>query len=717
LSSGQCQQPQQEESLYFYSLMAKNNTKEVQAKTEQLLKAAKAEKIGFDDVEELRKVLQFHEHRYYILNDPLISDFEYDTLYKTLEALEKENPDIVVPDSPTQRVGKGLTKEFPTVQHLVPMLSLDNSYSSEDLKDFDRKARELTGMDTIEYCIEPKFDGASISILYEDDKLVRGATRGDGVQGDDITPNIRQIRTIPLTAAFSEHGLQTVEIRGEVLINKDNFKKFNEQLIAQGGTPLANPRNAAAGTLRIKDPLEVKRRKLEAFVYHIGYYATLPGKKEDFDRHSETLEMLWDLGFRSPELEKKVLQGIDAVIEYCNAYEAKRDDLPYEIDGMVIKVNNFSLQEKMGMTTHHPRWAMAYKFKARQATSKLLRVEYQVGRTGNIGPVAKIEPVHIGGVTVSSVSLFNEDVIREKDLRIGDTILVERAGDVIPYIVKSLHELRKGKEIPIEFPKNCPSCGDELYKSEEEAAWRCTNINCPAQALERLIHFASKDAMDIRGLGIANIEKFYNLGILTSIPQVYQLDYSAIGQLEGMGAKTITNLQTAIEKSKSQPLHRLIYALGIRHVGETMAKTLAQSIEHIMDLQQLTVEQLQELEDVGPKVAASIAQFFSNDDNIEMLKTLEALGLQVKTEKKRGTGTGRLQGCSFLFTGTLHQLKRSDAEGMVEENGGKILGSVSSKLDYLVVGEDAGSKLEKAKKLQTVKIISEEEFLKLVEKN
>lgn len=702
------------ESYIFITEMAKNNAKAIQDKTTRLLKAATSGKIGFDDAEELREVLRFHEHRYYILNEPLVSDFEYDTLYKALESLEKENPDLIVPDSPTQRVGKGLTKEFPTVEHLVPMLSLDNSYNSEDLLDFDRKARELTGKDTIEYCVEPKFDGASISIIYEDDRLVRGATRGDGLHGDDITPNIRQIRTIPLTAAFSEHGIQTVEIRGEVLINKENFRRFNEQVIEQGGTPLANPRNAAAGTLRIKDPMEVGRRKLEAFVYHVGYYATLPGKKEDFHTHSETLEILWELGFRSPEKEKKVLKGIDAVIAYCNEYEQKRDDLPYEIDGMVIKVNDFAMQERMGMTTHHPRWAMAYKFKARQATSKLLRVEYQVGRTGNIGPVAKIEPVHIGGVTVGSVSLFNEDVIREKDLRIGDTILVERAGDVIPYIVKAMHELRTGSETAIRFPKNCPSCGDELYKAEEEAAWRCTNINCPAQALERLIHFASRDAMDIRGLGIANIEKFYSLGLLTSIPQIYQLDFEAIGQLEGIGAKSITNLQAAIEKTKSQPLQRLIYGLGIRHVGETMAKTLANSVNHIMDLKDFSEEDLQKLEDVGPKVAASVHQFFSNDDNIQMLKVLESLGLQVKNVKKESTGSGILKGCSFLFTGSLQKLKRTEAEELVEKNGGKIIGSVSSKLDYLVVGEDAGSKLEKAKKLASVRIISEEEFLKMV---
>jgi DNA ligase (NAD+) len=593
------------------------------------------------------------------------------------------------------------------------MLSLDNSYNSEDLIDFDRKARDLTGLKEIEYCVEPKFDGASISLVYENDLLIRGATRGDGVQGDDITPNIKQIRTIPLSAKFSNYGLHTVEIRGEVLINKDNFKKFNESLTEQGLAPLANPRNASAGTLRIKDPIEVRRRKLEAFVYHLSYY-TLKKGSEELDSHSQTLEMLWKLGFRSPDKEKKVIKGIEAVIDYCVGFENGRDDLPYEIDGMVIKVNSFDLQDKMGMTSHHPRWAIAYKFKARQATSKLMGVEYQVGRTGNIGPVAKIDPVHIGGVTVKSVSLFNEDVIREKDIRIGDMVLVERAGDVIPYIVKPLTELRNGDEKPIKFPKHCPSCGTQLFKSQDEAAWRCININCPAQVLERLIHFASKDAMDIRGLGMAIIEKFYTLGLLTSIPQIYQLDYEAISQLEGFGKRSIDNLKTAIENSKKQPLNRLIFALGIRYVGETMAKTLAHAVDHLLDLRNFDEEALQNLEDVGPKVAGSVVQFFSNPQNIQLIHALENLGLSLHNEKKNVVQGGSLEGQTFLFTGTLSKLKRSDAEEIVEKNGGSILSGVSSKLNYLVVGEDAGSKLEKAKKINTIKIISEDQFLKLI---
>lgn len=688
----------------------------IQDQTNQLLQAAQAGGIEVADIDTLRNVLRFHEYRYYVLADPLVSDFEYDTLYKSLEKLEGENPDLIVPDSPTQRVAKGLTKEFPTVAHLVPMLSLDNSYNSEDLFDFDRKVREGTGLSEIEYCVEPKFDGASLSLVYEGDKLVRGATRGDGVQGDDITPNVRQIRTIPLNADFSKYGLNNVEIRGEVLINKQNFQLFNEALVEQGIQPLANPRNAAAGSLRIKDPLEVRRRRLEAFTYQISYYTTTgPNAKEPLT-HSAALEMLWEQGFRSPVKELKVLRGIQAVVDYCNEFEVKRDDLPYEIDGMVIKVNEFALHDKLGMTTHHPRWAIAYKFKARQATSKLLRVEYQVGRTGNIGPVAKIQPVAIGGVMVGSVSLFNEDVIREKDLRIGDTVLVERAGDVIPYIVKSLHELRNGTEQPIQFPTHCPACGDELYRAAEEAAWRCTNLACPEQVLERLMHFASKDAMDIRGLGDANIKKFYDLGWLRSIADIYRLDFEQIGTLEGFGKKSIDNLRTAIEKSKSQPLHRLIFALGVRFVGETGAKTLAHSINHLLDLCGFSEERLLALEDVGPKVASSVQQFFCNDDNIALLKELEALGLSLKNEKKTHAAVGgNLQGQTFLFTGTLARLKRSEAEAMVEAGGGAIVSGVSSKLNYLVVGEDAGSKLEKAKKISSIRIISEDEFLNMVQ--
>ncbi len=674
--------------------------------------------INKKDADNLRDVLRFHEYRYYVLNDPLIADFEYDQLYKDLERLEKENPSAVPADSPTRRVALGLTKDFPVAHHLVPMLSLDNSYKPEDMIDFDRRARDLTGLKELEYCVEPKFDGGSISLIYENDFLVRGATRGNGVEGDEITTNIKKIRSIPLSAKFSRYGLQLVEIRGEVLINKTNFAAYNQRLVDQGLPPLANPRNAASGTLRIKDSAEVARRNLEAFVYHVSFYNLAKGKKvpKELTNHSGSLEMLWDLGFRSPQKEKKQLKGIEAVIKYCNEFELKRDDLPYEIDGMVIKVNDFALQDRMGMTTHHPRWAIAYKFKARQATSKLLNVEFQVGRTGSITPVAKIQPVAVGGVTISSISLFNEDVIKEKDLKIGDTVLVERAGDVIPYVVKSLADARTGTEKKIRFPKNCPVCESTLFKEEDEAVWRCINLKCPAQVVERIIHFVSKDAMDIRGFGEANVRKFYELGLLKDIPGIYTLDFEKIGKLEGFGQRSIDNLQSAIINSKKQPLHRLIFALGIRFVGETTAKTLAQDVKHLLDFKEFSLEKLQNLEDVGPKVAGSIFEFFSNKENIRILEQLEKLGLQLKNTKKEFASDGNLTGLTFLFTGTLPTLKRTDAEELVEANGGQILTGVSSKLNYLIVGEDAGSKLEKAKKINTVKIISESDFLQIIKK-
>lgn len=724
-------------------MYSSEQTQQLQKKTTALLASAQKHPLEKAKLEDLRDALRFHEYRYAIMNDPLISDFEYDTLYKQLEKIEGEHPELITQDSPTRRVAKGLTKEFPTVQHLVPMLSLENSYNEDDLLDWDRKARELTGLDELEYCVEPKFDGASISLIYEDDQLLRGVTRGDGVAGDEITTNIRQIRSVPLSAAFSRYGLQQIEIRGEVLMNKDNFKKYNRQLAEQNLAPLANPRNAAAGSLRIKDSKEVSRRNLEAFLYHVSDFTTTKGWQmadghltdpkghtppiktgtsdkievpvhEALKTHSGSLKMLWDLGFRSPQKEKKVVKGIQAVIDYCHEFEKGRDELPYEIDGMVIKVNSIVLQDKMGMTTHHPRWAIAFKFEARQATSILRDVEFQVGRTGSITPVAKIDPVPLSGVTVSSASLFNEEIIREKDLRKGDHVLIERAGDVIPYVVKPLVELRTGAEEPIAFPTHCPVCHTKLEKPEGEAVWRCPNIFCDEQVKLHIIHFASKDAMDIRSFGDAIIRKFFDLKYLTSIPGIYTLPFDKIRAMDGFGEKSVSNLQAAIEKSKVQPLHRLIFGLGIRYVGETTAKVLAASINDLLDLADRGLEDLLNLEDVGPKVAASVHEYFHTPANLEILHQLRSLGLTLKSAKSTSAKGGNLDGQTFLFTGTLNRLKRSEAEETVEKNGGKLLSGVSSKLNYLVVGEDAGSKLEKAKKITSIQILTEDEFIKLI---
>lgn len=685
-------------------------TRELQDLTQQILKKEA-------DLKELRKVLQFHEYRYYILSDPLISDVEYDLIYKKLEAVEKAHPELITPDSPTQRVGGTLNKDFETVPHLIPMLSLDNSYNPDDMVSWDNRLAGLVDHQKLHFSVEPKFDGASISLIYENDLLVRGATRGDGVAGDDITTNIKQIRSIPLSARFSDYGIQTIEIRGEVLLTKENFRQYNEGLAQEGLAPLANPRNAAAGSLRMKDPAAVAKRKLEAILYHVSFIGlNEKGIKEYpalLNTHSGTLKLLSEVGFKTPVKEQQVFSKIEDVVDFCLEFEEKRDGLPYEIDGMVIKVDEVELQHQAGSTTHHPRWAIAYKFKARQATSKLINVEFQVGRTGAITPVGKIEPVPIGGVIVGSVSLFNEGIIAEKDLRTGDIVIVERAGDVIPYIVKPLTELRTGNEQEIIFPTHCPVCHDLLIKPEEEAVWRCVNINCEAQVVERIIHFGSKDAMDIKTFGEANVRRFFTEGLIKDIPSIYSIDFESLTSMEGFKQKSIDNLKNAIQASKTQSLNRVIFGLGIRYVGETTAKVLAKSVDSIFDLENMSREELQHLKDVGQKVGESIYDFFRNEDNIEMLKKLEAKGVNLEGLKEEKT-EGNLSDKTFLFTGTLPTLKRNEAEKLAEDNGGKLLSTVSKNLNYLVAGESAGSKLEKAKKIKSIEIITEEDFFKMI---
>ncbi len=665
--------------------------------------------------EKLREVIKYHDWKYYVLASPVISDYEYDQLFHKLKRLEQKFPQIITPDSPTQRVASGLIKEFPKVEHLAPMLSLDNSYNEEDLRDFDRRVRELTGLEKVEYSVEPKFDGAGIALVYENNMFVRGATRGDGAIGDDITQNLKVIRTIPLSADFKNYGIKTIEIRGEVLIRKDLFKIINQQRLEEGEPPFANPRNAAAGSLRLQNPKEVAKRGLEAFVYQITYAVDEDGNNllgTKLKKHNESIKILYELGFKSPFKEIKVCEGIEEVIDYCNQWQKKRDEYPYEIDGMVIKVNDISLYEKLGATSHHPRWAIAFKFQARQATTKLLKVIFQVGRTGAITPVGKLEPVEIGGVIVSSVSLINEDFIKEKDIRVGDLLLVERAGDVIPYVVKVVKEARTGDEKPIVFPKTCPSCGSPLVKPVGEAVWRCININCPAQVKERIAHFASKDAMDIRGLGQAIVNRFYDLGLLKSIPDIYRLDYEKIKQLEGFGEKSVENLKNAIEESKKRPIHRLIYGLGIRYVGQVTARTLSENIKCVEDLKNWTVEDLEKLEDIGYVVARSVYDFFHNEQNLKIIQELKKLGVETCKEEEE---KGELKGLTFVFTGALECCSREDAKEMVESLGGKVSNSVSRRTSFVVVGENPGSKYEKAKKLG-IKMLTEEEFLQLIGK-
>jgi DNA ligase (NAD+) len=701
-------------------MYSQKQQKELIDLTTQLLKKVKSDhlpkKEELDAIDDLRNVIRYHDWRYYVQSEAVISDFEYDQLFAWLRKLEEKHPEAAAEDSPTQRVALGITKEFPEVSHLVPMLSLDNSYNADDLNDWHKRVRELTGEEEITYCIEPKFDGAGISVIYENDKLIRGATRGDGSVGEDITNNIKVLRSIPLSAKFSSYGIYRIEIRGEALINKKAFKQLNEKRVEEGEPPLANARNSASGGLRQQDPKLVAERKLEAFLYHVSVAQDknendLLGTK--LHSHSENIDLLYSLGFKTPHGELKKVKGIENVIQFCHDFEKRREDLPYEVDGLVIKVDDLRLQRLCGYTSHHPRWAIAFKFAAKQATTKLMKVEFQVGRTGAITPVAKLEPVALAGVTISSISMFNEDFITEKDIRIGDRVLIERAGEVIPYIVQSVKEARSGSEKKIHFPKNCPSCGEELYKPEGEANWRCVNINCPAQVVERLIHFVSKDAMDIAGFGASTVDEFVNDKLIASIPDIYRLDFSNVLGREGWKEKSVNKLKESIEKSKSQPLNRLLYGLGIRFVGETTAKKLVEHVSDIDDFRSWSLEQFQEVEDIGPKVAQSLFDFFHTNSNLKMIDELRQAGLNTKYEKKKKSAVGKLDGKTFLFTGTLN-MKRSDAEELVEKNGGTILGSVSSKLNYLVVGEDAGSKLDKAKKLGTVQIINEQEFMQLI---
>lgn len=667
-----------------------------------------------EDLKDLRRVINFADWRYYVQDDPLLADQEYDFLFRLLKEVEELHPDWITPDSPSQRIAQGLSEQATTLPHLVPMLSLENSYNPDDLREWQRRCQQLLPNQALVYTVEPKYDGAGISLYYEGDLLQRGVTRGDGIQGELITNNIKQIKSIPLSAPFAKEGVEAIEIRGEVVFPKKDFEAYNARREKEGLVPLANPRNAASGTLRMLDPGQIADRRLHAVLYHVSYLQADESRlsPEIFKHHYSLLEWLYRCGFSTPAEDMKIFDSIEGVIDYCLAFEEKRDELPFEIDGMVIKVNSLQQQEQLGQTSHHPRWAMAYKFKARQATSRLLKVAFQVGRTGTITPVAKIEPVNIGGAMVASVSLFNEEVVAEKDLMLGDQVLVERAGDVIPYIVKSFPDLRQGNERPIVFPSHCPECGEHLFKSEGEVAWRCVNIVCPAQMIEHLIHFASKDAMDIRNLGEANVKRFYDLGWLREIPDIYRLKREAIEQLPKMGVKSADNLMKAIEESKQQSLHRLIFGLGIRYVGETTAKTLAASIEHLLDLSSKSVEELGLLEDVGEKIANSIYDFFHLPENIALIQDLAGLGVNMqRTKAEERNLVGGFSGKTFLFTGALSHFKRSEAKELVEARGGKLLSGVSSKLNYLVVGVEAGSKLEKAKKIGTITIWSEEQFL------
>jgi DNA ligase (NAD+) len=658
-------------------------------------------------VEELRRQIREHDYRYYVLAEPIISDFEYDMLMRELIELERQYPELVTPDSPTQRVGGAPTKEFPTVTHPVPMLSLNNAFTIEEIRDFDRRVAELLEGEKYRYVAELKFDGVAVRLKYENGILVLGATRGDGVQGDNITNNIKTIRSIPLGLINPDEKFLNIEVRGEVYMNKVDFEKLNEERERLGEKIFANPRNATAGTLKLQDPKLVAQRPLRFFAYY------LMAEGVELESHYENLQILKRLGF--PVCENvKLCESIDEVIEFWRYWEERRDELPYEIDGIVVKVDSIRQQEILGAIAKSPRWAIAFKFTPRQAQTKLLGITLQVGRVGTITPVAELQPVPLGGVIITRATLHNEDYIKEKDIRVGDTVIVERSGEVIPKIVGVVLEKRPPDAVPFVFPKNCPVCGGPIERPAGEANYYCENPECPAQVRARIEHFASRGAMDIEGLGEAIVDKLVTLGFLKNYADIYDLHKhkAKLVRIEGFGEKSVQNLLNSIENSKKQPFHRVLYALGIRYVGSETAKLLADAFGSIDKLMNASVEQISSVYGIGPRIAKSVYKFFHDERNLELIKRLKEAGLnfEVKPEEK---AKKKLAGKTFVFTGTLKNFTREEAKEKVEELGGKVSNSVSRKTDYVVVGENPGSKYDKARQLG-VKIITEEEFLELI---
>ena len=677
-----------------------------------------------EEYDELVALLRYHEQQYYLRDDPQISDGEYDGLYKRLEALEAARPDLVRADSPTQRVGSSLEGDAPSVAHVVPMLSLANSYDLADLREWEASVRRYLNLEDgdapLAFAVEPKYDGGSVALLYEGDHLVRGATRGNGARGEEITANVRSLPTVPLRAAFSTLGMHRVELRGEALIRLDRFAKVNAAREAAGKDVFANPRNAATGALRMKDPAETAARRLDLFVYSLGYAVDAEGndRGDALGSHFAAVERLGELGFLVPGAHMRRCDSIEEVARFCESMEAQRPTLPYELDGMVVKVDDLRLQRRLGNTSHHPRWAIAYKFAAQQATSTLEAVDFQVGKTGSVTPVARIAPVALAGVTVSNVSLHNEDFIRDKDIRLGDRVLVERAGDVIPYIVKALPDYRDGTQHAIEWPAACPECGEPITRPEGEARWRCFNADCPAQVMARLIAHVGKHGMDIDGLGVKQLERFRENGWIHDIPDVYRLPYDEILALEGFKERSVENLRASVEAAKHRPIYRLLVSLSIKQVGRTASRLLAAHLDDVRELADWPEERFTGIHRMGATVAENVRAWFAVPANRAMLDELAALGVNTRqTEDDRpraASGEGPFAGKTILFTGTLSNIGRKEAQARAEAAGARNVSGVSGKLDILVAGEKAGSKLKKAQALGTVRVMTEEEFLATV---
>jgi len=656
----------------------------------------------------LREALHRHNYRYYVLDDPEVSDAEYDRMMQELKQLEENHPQLIRPDSPTTRVGAPPLEKFETVAHTIPMLSLDNGFNDEDILEFDeRLKRNLDARHNILYTAEPKMDGVAVELIYENGKLAAASTRGDGLTGELITTNVKTIKTVPLVMQTDSLSVipSRLEIRGEVFIGLEAFKKLNQDRLEQEQPPFANPRNAAAGSLRQLDSKITATRPLEIFFYGVGVVDDIA-----FKSHWEILNSLKNWGFRINPLIRPTI-AINEVLAYYRELSEKRHQLSYDIDGVVVKVDDIALQQRLGATSRSPRWAIAYKFKALQETTTLEAIEVQVGRTGVLTPVAQLTPVNIGGVMVSRATLHNEDEIGKKDIRIGDRVLVQRAGDVIPEIVKVIASKRDGSETRFKMPATCPVCDSSVIRMEGEAATRCINSSCSAQVKERIKHFASKGAFDIDGLGAKLVDQLVDKKKLSSFADIFNLDENALGKLERMGAKSAANLKNAIEASKTVTFARFLFALGIRHVGEHAAVLLADEFDDLDALMNCPREELESIEGIGPIVAESIATYFKQERNRHMITQLFDGGVKIGTAGQMKTG--KLKDQVFVLTGALRDFTRSQAKAFIEAAGGKVSGSVSGNTDYLVAGESPGSKLERAKDLG-VKIIDEAQLKELL---
>jgi DNA ligase (NAD+) len=658
---------------------------------------------------ELRREIERHNYLYYVKDAPEISDAEFDALFRELEALERAQPELVTPDSPTQRVGAKIEGEFPAVAHAVPMLSLNNALTEEEAIAFDRRVREGLSLERVQYAAEPKFDGLAISLTYADGLLAVGATRGDGYTGEDVTSNLRTIHAIPLRL-HAERAPALLEVRGEVVMLREDFDALNRQLREKAAKEFANPRNAAAGSLRQQDPRVTASRPLTFFAYGLG---RVEGRGLPTDRHSHQMDFLESLHLPVSR-ERRVVQGIDGLLAYYRDIGARRASLPYDIDGVVYKVNELKLQERLGFVSRAPRFAVAHKFPAQEAVTEVLGIDVQVGRTGALTPVARLKPVFVGGVTVTNATLHNEDEVRRKDVHVGDFAVVRRAGDVIPEVVRVLHERRPAHARAFHMPRRCPECGSAVVREEGEAIARCSGgLVCPAQRKGALLHFASRRAMDIDGLGEKVVDQLVERDLVRTPADLYRLSGEVLAALDRMGEKSGANLAAAIENSKRTTLARFVFALGIRNVGESTARDLARDLGGIEQLMQADEARLQQVPDVGPVVAQSIVQFFAEPHNREVVRALLRHGVQPAAEAAPARRASRLAGKTFVLTGTLPDLSREEASARIEAAGGKVSSSVSKKTDYVVAGADPGSKLDKAMTLN-IPVLDQSGLLELL---